>query len=266
MADQPGKMTSEALDIGLVANDLDAMLAFYGDGLGLHRIEDMDLPGTRLIRFQAGRGILKFNQTSAGPEPAPGDVTASRGMKLLTIVAPDLQVISEQLQSAGFPALSIQDHGQYTLAFIPDPNGSLIELAGAEGFGPSPVVQAVGLTVGDIDASGAFLTDVLGFTQGNIEAVPSLGTDKHEFSAGATTLKLWQIDGLDAHTGSIQDYAGIRYLTAVVDDIDAVLNRARDTGRNVPLGPVDIMPGVQIAMVEDPDGNWFELVGIKQKA
>ncbi len=263
MADRPGKMTSEALDIGLVASDLEAMMAFYGKGLGMERIEDIELPGTRLIRFQAGRGIVKFNQTSSLPDPAPGDVTRSRGMKLLTIVAPDLQVISRQLQSAGFPELTIEDHGQYTLAFTKDPNDSLIELAGAKGYGPSPVVQAVGFTVGDMDASHTFLTEVLGFTQGNIEAVPSLNTDKHEFTAGATTLKLWQIDGLEAHTGPIQDHAGIRYLTAFVDDIDAVLSRARRAGRNVPFGPVDIAPGVQIAMVEDPDGNWFELVGRK---
>ena len=261
MSDNTGRMISEALEIGLVANDLKAMTAFYEDGLGMPRIKDMELPGIRLIRFKAGSGILKFNQTSSVPDPAPGDVTGGRGMKLLTIVVPDLQVISEKLQAAGFPELTITDHGQYTLAFTTDPNGSLIELAGAEGIGPSPVLQAVGLTVGDIDASRTFLTEVLGFGQDKIEAIPSLGTDKYEFSAGATTLKLWQIDGLDAHTGPIQDYAGIRYLTAVVDDIDVVLSRARDAGRNVPYGPVEIAPGVQIAMVEDPDGNWFELVG-----
>jgi catechol 2,3-dioxygenase-like lactoylglutathione lyase family enzyme len=265
MADQPGKMTSDALDIGMVASDLKAMIAFYEEGLGMPRIEDIELPGIQLIQFKAGSGIVKFNQTSSTPDPAPaGDLTGSRGMKLLTIVAPDLQVISKQLQSAGFSELEIQDHGQYTLAFIPDPSGSLIELAGAKGFGPSPVLQAVGITVGDIDASRTFLTEVLGFTQGNVEAVPSLGTNKHEFSAGATTLKLWQIDGLDARTGPIQDHAGIRYLTAEVDDIDAVLFRARDAGQNIPLGPVEIAPGVQIAMVEDPDGNWFELVQRKQ--
>lgn len=264
MAGKPGKMISEALDIGMVASDVEAMISFYGEGLSMPRLEDIELPGIRLIQFEAGAGIVKFNQTSSTPGPAPGDLTSSRGMKLLTIVTPDLQVISEQLQSAGFSELDIQDHGQYTLAFIPDPSGSLIELAGAKGFGPSPVLQAVGLTVGDIDASHTFLTEVLGFTQGNVEAVPSLGTDKYEFSAGATTLKLWQIDGLEAHTGPIQDHAGIRYLTAEVDDIDAVLSRARDAGQNIPLGPVEIAPGVQIAMVEDPDGNWFELVQRKQ--
>ena len=201
MLDNTGRMISEALDIGLVANDLEAMMAFYEDGLGMLRIKDMELPGTRLIRFKAGRGILKFNQTSSTPDPAPGDVTGSRGMKLLTIVVPDLQVISGKLQAAGFPELTIADHGQYTLAFTKDPNGSLIELAGAEGFGPSPVLHSVGLT-GLMPV--AHLTEVLGF--GQVEAIPSLGTDKYEFSAGATTLKLWQIDGLDAHTGPIQDY------------------------------------------------------------
>jgi catechol 2,3-dioxygenase-like lactoylglutathione lyase family enzyme len=261
MSNKTGRMTSEALDVGLVASDVEAMVAFYGDGLGMPRIADIELPGLRLARFEAGRGILKFNQISAVPDPAPGDVTGSRGMKLLTIVVPDLQATSEKLQAAGFPELTIEDRGQYTLAFTKDPNDSVIELAGAEGFGPSPVLQAVGLTVGDIDASRAFLTEVLGFGQGSIEAVPSLGTDKHEFSAGATTLKLWQIDDLDAHTGPIQDYAGIRYLTTAVDDIDAVLSRARDAGRNVPVGPLEIVPGVNIAIVEDPDGNWFELVG-----
>ena len=52
MADNPGKMTSEALDIGLVASDFDAMMAFYGDGLGMQRIEDIELPGIRLTRFE----------------------------------------------------------------------------------------------------------------------------------------------------------------------------------------------------------------------
>ena len=261
MADNDGRMISDALDIGLVANDLTAMVAFYEDGLGMPRIKDMALPGIRLARFKAGRGILKFNQNAAGvPAPAPGDVVGGRGMKLLTIVVPDLQTTSEALQAAGFDKLAITDHGQYTLAFTTDPNDSLIELAGAKGFGPLPVIQAVGLTVGDMAASRAFLTEVLGFTEGNVEAVPSLGTDKHEFRAGATTLKLWQIDGLKAHTGPVQAYAGIRYLTAVVDDLDAVLSRARRGGHGIPLGPVEIAPGVQIAMVEDPDGNWFERV------
>ena len=87
-----------------------------------------------------------------------------------------------------------------------------------------------------------------------------MGTIKHEFVAGDTTLKVWQLDGLPAETGAIPDYSGIRYLTAVVDSIDAVVARARDAGRHIPVGPRDLAPEVRIAIIEDPDGNWFELV------
>ncbi len=255
-----GRMISAALDVALVPRDAKAMVAFYADGLGMPRLKDIELPGIRLARFKAGRGILKFNQGTLVPEQSPGDITEGRGMKLLTIVVPDLQSTSERLQKAGFSGLSIADHGKYSLAFTRDPNNTMVELAGAPGFGEGAVLQAVALTVGDVGATRAFLVGVLGFTEGNSEAVPSLGTTKFEFAAGATTLKVWQIDGLPADTGPIQAYSGIRYLTAEVDNIDAVLTRARAAGRTIPVEPRDIAPGVKIAMVEDPDGNWFELL------
>ncbi|MBT5817954.1 MAG: VOC family protein [Proteobacteria bacterium] len=258
--DNNGRMISAALDVGVVPRDIDAMLAFYADGLGMQRLKDIELPGTSLARVKAGRGILKFNQGAMVPEQSPSDVTESRGMKLFTIIVPDLQSTSERLQKAGFSGLSIEDRGQYTLAFTRDPDNTLVELAGYPGFGEGAVLQAVALTVGDVDATRSFLSGVLGFAEGKSEEVPSMGTTKFEFAAGATTLKVWQIDGLLAETGPVQAYSGIRYLTAEVDNIDAVLTRARDAGRNIPIEPLDIVPGVKIAMVEDPDGNWFELL------
>ena len=33
-----------------------------------------------------------------------------------------------------------------------------------------------------------------------------------------------------------------------------------DAGYTIPMGPVEFRPGVRIMMVEDPDGNWLELV------
>ncbi|MBT6349573.1 MAG: hypothetical protein HOJ50_10485, partial [Proteobacteria bacterium] len=60
--DNNGRMISAALDVGVVPRDIDAMLAFYADGLGMQRLKDIELPGTSLARVKAGRGILKFNQ------------------------------------------------------------------------------------------------------------------------------------------------------------------------------------------------------------
>lgn len=263
--DNSGRMISPALDVGLVPQDFDAMLAFYKEGLGMPRLEDMEFADIRLTRFGAGQGIVKFNQSPSAPEKLTSGLHESRGMKLLTIVVPDLEATSASLVKAGFDALSIDDHTQYTLAFTHDPNNTMVELVGAPDFCDGAVLNAVGLTVNDADATRSFLTNVLGFEAGKSEDLPALGTTKHEFVAGDTTLKVWQLDDLPAETGAIQDYSGIRYLTAVVDSIDAVLTRARDAGRTISFEPMDIAPGVKIAIVEDPDGNWFELVELSAR-
>ncbi len=258
--DTSGKIISPALDVGLVPQDFVAMLAFYEKGLGMPRLDDMEFADIRLTRFGAGQGIVKFNQGPSAPEKLTSGLHESRGMKLLTIVVPDLEATSASLVKAGFDALSIEDHDQYTLAFTHDPNNTMVELVGAPGFCDNAVLNAVGLTVNDADTTRLFLTNVLGFEAGKSEELPALGTTKHEFVTGDTTLKVWQLDELPAETGSIQDYPGIRYLTALVDSIDPVVARARDAGHNIPIEPRDLAPGVQIAIIEDPDGNWFELV------
>jgi predicted enzyme related to lactoylglutathione lyase len=54
--------------------------------------------------------------------------------------------------------------------------------------------------------------------------------------------------------------AGLRYLTVYVDDLDAVLARAAERGGRVQHGPIDLGRGVRLAIIEDPDGNPFEVV------
>jgi predicted enzyme related to lactoylglutathione lyase len=54
--------------------------------------------------------------------------------------------------------------------------------------------------------------------------------------------------------------AGLRYLTMYVDDMEAVLERAARKGGRVQHGPMELGPGVRIAIIEDADGNPFEVV------
>lgn len=54
--------------------------------------------------------------------------------------------------------------------------------------------------------------------------------------------------------------AGLRYLTMYVDDMGAVLERAAARGGRVQYGPVELGPGVRIAIIEDQDGNPYEVV------
>lgn len=261
-------MTRDALplglDVGLVAYDGEAMVAFYQDGLGMPLLDATELPAGLLTRFAAGPSVIKINQQAqARAERAPGDLTQSRGFKLLTLMVQDLAETSRNLQTAGFPALNVQDYGGLAVAFTTDPNNSMVELL-ADPCIETPTLRAVGLTVGDLQASRTFLTQVLGFSEGKTEPIPGLNTDKVEFAAGTITLKLWQINDLPSHTGPIHNYAGIRYLTVRVDDMVSILSRAQKSGCNVPQAPTQFSPGLHIAMVEDPDGNWFELAMIER--
>jgi predicted enzyme related to lactoylglutathione lyase len=65
------------------------------------------------------------------------------------------------------------------------------------------------------------------------------------------------------HDGSSGDFlsaTGYRYMTLSVTDIDAASREAEAYGGKVAVGPVTIRPGVKIAQLRDPDGNWIELV------
>jgi catechol 2,3-dioxygenase-like lactoylglutathione lyase family enzyme len=54
--------------------------------------------------------------------------------------------------------------------------------------------------------------------------------------------------------------AGLRYLTLRVTDLDGVLARATDHGGVVVIPPMDMGPGVRLAVVNDSDGNALEII------
>ena len=53
--------------------------------------------------------------------------------------------------------------------------------------------------------------------------------------------------------------AGLRYLTLWVDDLEGVIARAIGEGGRIERGPVELVPGVRIAVLEDPQGNAIEV-------
>jgi predicted enzyme related to lactoylglutathione lyase len=40
----------------------------------------------------------------------------------------------------------------------------------------------------------------------------------------------------------------------------AMTEKCRSAGYTVAVEPKDVRPGVRISMIEDPDGNWIELL------
>ena len=48
----------------------------------------------------------------------------------------------------------------------------------------------------------------------------------------------------------------------VVRDAEAAAAQAEEAGRKIVVAPREIRPGIKISMIEDPDGNWVELLQV----
>lgn len=145
----------------------------------------------------------------------------------------------------------------------------------------------LGVVVTDIEKSVKFYTEVLGFKELPGFKVPAAFatdaglTDGKELDikvlvlgegATATKLKLMQIKGAKPAQSKqevIESQTGFRYLTILVTDTAASVERATKAGaKPIAKGslaiPQDIAPGQFLTIYKDPDGNFVELVGPKK--
>ena len=172
---------------------------------------------------------------------------------------------------------------------------SLIAVAGLV-LGPAPLFAAdsqdefskgvidFGLVAKDANRTAAFLTNAIGFTevkgfsvspeQGKkIGLIDGHAVDVRMFALTegnqGTRLKLLSFPKAEAKSADqkfIHSTLGFRYLTLYVKDMNRALERLK--AAKVALEgetPLDLGGGTYIAVVRDPDGNFFELIGPKGK-
>jgi hypothetical protein len=63
-----------------------------------------------------------------------------------------------------------------------------------------------------------------------------------------------------APPGGITGGTGYRYWTISVSNLDELVTACEAGGYKVALPATTIRPGIKIAMVEDPEGNWVEFL------
>jgi predicted enzyme related to lactoylglutathione lyase len=63
-----------------------------------------------------------------------------------------------------------------------------------------------------------------------------------------------------AAPGGITGGPGYRYWTMTIDNLDDVLREVEAAGRKIVWPRREVRPGVVVAMIEDPDGNWVEFI------
>jgi catechol 2,3-dioxygenase-like lactoylglutathione lyase family enzyme len=120
----------------------------------------------------------------------------------------------------------------------------------------------LGIVVRDAAKALAFYRDTLGLE--HIADTPMAGGGTmHRLMCGTSLIKVVAYDTTPeakAPPGGIQGASGYRYWTISVSNLEEVVAACEAKGYRVAVPVREIRPGVSIAMVEDPDGNWVELL------
>jgi len=119
----------------------------------------------------------------------------------------------------------------------------------------------LGIVVADAEAAVGFYRDVLGLE--DLGANPMPGGQMHRLRCGTSVIKIITTKRPTpavAPPGGIQGATGYRYWTISISNLAEVVKACEAAGRKIAVPPTEIRAGVTIAMVEDPDGNWVELL------
>ena len=110
----------------------------------------------------------------------------------------------------------------------------------------------------------AFYRDVLGLTlQGEMPMPGGVGL-MHRLLCGSSLIKLVVLPAVPATAapGGIQGAAGYRYWTITISNLAETVKACVDTGHKLVMPEREIRPGIRIAIVADPDGNWVEFLAL----
>ena len=120
----------------------------------------------------------------------------------------------------------------------------------------------LGIVVRNADAALAFYRDALGFEHIGSGPMPG-GSVMHRLMCGTSMIKLVAFDPVPEAAnppGGLNKATGYRYWTISVSNIAEMVAACTAQGVKVKVPVTEIRPGVTIAMVEDPDGNWVEFL------
>lgn len=120
----------------------------------------------------------------------------------------------------------------------------------------------LGIVVRNADAALAFYRDLLGFEFQGSMAMPG-GATMHRLMCGTSLIKLVAHDPVPEASnppGGINKATGYRYWTMSVSNLAEIVAACEAAGTKIRIPITEIRPGITIAMVEDPDGNWVEFL------
>ena len=121
----------------------------------------------------------------------------------------------------------------------------------------------LGIVVSDGPKALAFYRDTLGFEHIATTPMPGGGGTMERLMCGTSLIKVVVPEKTltgKAPGGGIQGAYGYRYWTMSVTNLDEILKACGDAGYKVAVPRRTARPGLDIGIVEDPDGNWVEFI------
>ena len=121
----------------------------------------------------------------------------------------------------------------------------------------------LGIVTNNGDAMLEFYRDVVGLefeATMKLEALGIARMDRLRCNDSVLKLVTATSDVPTGTGGGLEGCTGLRYFTITVDDIAAAVADCEAAGASVVWPLLEARPGVTIAMVEDPDGNWVEFI------
>lgn len=132
---------AESLDrfhhVGIVVQDLETSIAWYGQHLGFARVSDYAFPGVKAVFIERGNARLELFQTDGSKPMEAGRQQPATNLQLgginhFAIEVDDLDQTLADLSAKGVeivsPAREVPDGRGYRFAFIRDNESMLIEL------------------------------------------------------------------------------------------------------------------------------------------
>jgi lactoylglutathione lyase len=216
------QMAKNVIDVGLSTNQLEPMLQFWQQDVGLRFDHVLQLRrGLKQYRHDARGSVIKLNHQI---EPLP-------------LVAP-----------SGYRELVIARDNVETSRAMTDPDGNRVRLVSPGHDGVTQI--AVTMAVRSLSEHRRFYGDILGFAEQDWAGGAA-------FRIGESLVFL--VQDSSATVDAVRHARGWRYLTLQVADIDAVHAELLGNGVREGLAPVTLGDVARISMILDPDGNWIEL-------